>query len=427
MLDLVISKVATTAVFIILVRLLSTDDIAAIGIATGYLVFISFLDVQPIRVLLRDYPSFADDRRARDELLTGMLAFWALQALAMLLLFAVVEHFALSRIAVTGIGFLFLALTVDFMALSLQGWVKTVLYAAFRQRVATNVGLVLTLARLASYVGVWLWPSLATYSWVLIILAIVSSVVWAVLLVRLMDYAPVWSGETPGILWRSVRSYGLWEHGNRMAVDTLFMIDTVVLSWLAPLSDIASYTIALKVNSLLFLLPMQLTRGLQLMLSHVTEDARRHRAINAFLKWNALLSLAQLAFIWLVGDWLLRLLFGVSGEGLVMTYTLIIAGAVTVMNMAWPLVAVVNNLCSLHRAFVQAYLPALVIGLAIYLATASRWGAYGIAWGNLAAYGVLFLALALFVRLHYPFRLAPQWLSPQERGLITELLRGRTS
>jgi O-antigen/teichoic acid export membrane protein len=212
-----------------------------------------------------------------------------------------------------------------------------------------------------------------------------------------------------------------------MAVDTLFMIDTVVLSWLAPLSDIASYTIALKVNSLLFLLPMQLTRGLQLMLSHVTEDARRHRAINAFLKWNALLSLAQLAFIWLVGDWLLRLLFGVSGEGLVMTYTLIIAGAVTVMNMAWPLVAVVNNLCSLHRAFVQAYLPALVIGLAIYLATASRWGAYGIAWGNLAAYGVLFLALALFVRLHYPFRLAPQWLSPQERGLITELLRGRTS
>lgn len=427
MLDLVISKVGTTAVFIILVRLLAAEDIAAIGIATGYLVFITFLDVQPIRVLLRDYPSFADDRGARDELLTGMFAFWVLQALAMLLFFAVLEHFALSRIPVTGIGFLFLALTVDFMALSLQGWVTTVLYADFQQRVATNVGLVLTLARLASYVVIWFWPSLETYSWLLVAFAAVSSVTWAVLLVRLMDYAPVWSENTPSILWRSVKSYGLWEHGNRMAVDTLFMIDTVVLSWFIPLADIASYTIALKVNSLLFLLPMQLTRGLQLMLSHATEEARRHGAINIFLKWNALLSLAQLAFIVLAGDWLLELLFGVSGQGVVMTYTLIIAGAVTLMNLGWPLVAVVNNLCSLYRAFVRAYLPALLIGLSVYVATAARWGAYGVAWGNVAAYAVLFLALALFVRIHYPFRLAPQWLSAQEKGVIAELLRWRPS
>lgn len=426
MLDLVISKAGTTVVFVILVRLLSVDDIAAIGITTGYLVFITFLDVQPIRVLLRDYPTLARERRSRDELLTGMFAFWVVQAIGMFALFAVLERFALSRIDVPGIGLLFLAVTIDYMALSLQGWVKTVLYADFQQKIATKVGFLLTVGRLGSYAVVWFRPSLATYSWLLISLALFSGVLWAALLVRLVDYRPVWSKDTPGLLWRSVRSYGLWDHGNRMAIDTLLMIDIVVLSWFAPLSDIASYTIALRVNSLLFLLPMQLTHGLQLMLSHAGDDDRRHRSINVFLKWNAVLSAAQFAFMALAGEWLLRLLFGVSGEGPVLTYTLIIAGGVSLMNLCWPLVAVVNNLCSLYKAFLQIYMPALVLGLGVYVVAAARWGAMGVAWGNIAAYAVLCLGMAIFVRLHYPFRLAPEWLSAEEKGMIAEFLRSRS-
>jgi O-antigen/teichoic acid export membrane protein len=427
MLDMIVSKVGTTAVFVLLVRLLSAEDVAAIGIATGYLVFISFLDVAPIRALLRDYPSVSSNRRDRDELLTGMFAFWALQTVAMLLLCLLLQNLALSRVPVPGIGFLFLAVTVDFIAQTLRGWVTTVLYADFQQAVATKVSFVLTMGRLASYGLIALAPALTTYAWLLIVLGILSTVTWATLVVKLLGYAPVVTADTPKVLWRSISSYGLWDHGNRMAVDTLFMVDTVVLSWFGQLADIAAYTIALRVNSLLFLVPQQLSRSLQLMLSHAPDDQRRHKAINVFLKWNTLISMVQMVAVIVAGGWLLRLLFGVSGEGTVLTYTVVIAAGVALMNFGWPLVAVINNLCSLRRAFLTVYLPALLVGVSVYVVGAARWGGLGVAWGNVVAYTVLFLGLALFVRSNYRFSLAPQWLSVEEKGLISELFRGRPS
>jgi hypothetical protein len=55
---------------------LRASDIAAIGIAAGYLVFVSYLDLSPVRALLRDFPRFARDREARDRLFTGLAGFW---------------------------------------------------------------------------------------------------------------------------------------------------------------------------------------------------------------------------------------------------------------------------------------------------------------------------------------------------------------
>src|SRR4030067_2280261 len=94
--DLFLTKIGSTFAFILLVRFLPGRDIATIGIAIGYLVLVFYLDVGPIRILLRDYPKITKNRNERDELLTALFFFWGLQAIAMLLLFLGLRSFLFS-------------------------------------------------------------------------------------------------------------------------------------------------------------------------------------------------------------------------------------------------------------------------------------------------------------------------------------------
>ena len=100
-------------------------------------------------------------------------------------------------------------------------------------------------------------------------------------------------------------------------------------------------------TSLLFLLPMQLGRALQIAMASVL-PAERARVINSSLKLNALISLGQLLFIAVFGHLLLFVLFG-DANATVLRYTVIIACGVTVANLGWPLISVVNNSGQAYR------------------------------------------------------------------------------
>ncbi len=60
--DQLITKLGTTLVFVVLVRILPAEDIATIGIATSYIVVVQYLDVGLIRILLRDYARLSEIR-----------------------------------------------------------------------------------------------------------------------------------------------------------------------------------------------------------------------------------------------------------------------------------------------------------------------------------------------------------------------------
>ncbi len=51
--DQLITKIGTTLAFVVLVRILPANDIATLGIATSYMVVVSYLDVGLIRILLQ--------------------------------------------------------------------------------------------------------------------------------------------------------------------------------------------------------------------------------------------------------------------------------------------------------------------------------------------------------------------------------------
>ena len=137
--DLLLAKISTTVAFILLVRLLHQSDIALIGIGMGYIVLIAYLDIGPIRVLLRDYPKVSIDINKRDQLLSALFLFWVLQAVTMMLFCFGLHTFVFGKMKVEGLSFLFFGMTLDFIALTFQDWLKLIFYTDFKQSIATKI------------------------------------------------------------------------------------------------------------------------------------------------------------------------------------------------------------------------------------------------------------------------------------------------
>lgn len=426
LLDRIGNKAATTIAFVLLVRLLPAGEIAVVGIATGYLALAAYLEVGPIRVLLRDYPAIAADRVRRDRLLTALFSFWGIQSAAMLVLFLVLRAFVFRPMELPGLSLLYLGILVDFIALSLHGWIKTVFYADFRQSFATKLSLSLEVPRLLSFGILLLSPSLVTYSWVLIVVALATSIVWAAVFAARFRFRPRFDRRLPSLLWESLNSYGLWDHLNRVVIETLLAIDAVVLSWfaLSRIEEIGDYTVALRFVSLFFLVPMQLHVALQLALANLEERERKVEAIGLFLKANAAVTVGQLLFLFLGGSWLLRLLFGAEAGEAALPYALILGTAVSILNLAYPLLSVVNNQCRLRDAFLRLFLPALAAGMLLYSIGAGTGGATGIAWANVAVYALLAAGLVVYTLRCFPFRLEGPLFGAKDRRRLAELFRG---
>jgi O-antigen/teichoic acid export membrane protein len=226
-------------------------------------------------------------------------------------------------------------------------------------------------------------------------------------------------GNVFALLRHALTDYGIWDHLNRMVIDTLFTIDMAILAFVSQRADIASYSIALRLTSLMMLVPRQLSASLQLALSQYREAEKRAEVTGTYLKANFLLMLAQLAVILVFARPIVVLLFG---DGIdveqVTFFTRILAVAVSVFALGSPLAGIVNATGSVRRSFFVASLPALVFGLACYFVAGARWGAVGMAYSNVAAYALLVLLMAVVVGRYCPLALRFTWISPRERQFL---------
>lgn len=422
LIELIITKVANVAAFIILIRLLGHEDIAAIGIAGGYLVFLAYLDISPIRVLLRDYPKYSADRQQRDEHLSALFIFWVAQTAVMLGLLYLIQLTVLSRLSFEGLGFLFLAMAIDFIGVTFQDWLKVIFYAEFRQAIATRLALLFSTIRLLSFLAMILAPSLEIYAWILIWTTVLKILVWWIVFSRQYSFRWILHRKTFTILKNSLGNYGAWDHLNRSVIDTLFYIDTAILVWFVSTIDVSDYTVALKFTSLLLMIPMQLHVTLQLMLSHTDIRDKQAEYLGALVKLTIIVSLMQLLFVIFLGKLAMQILFGDAVNQNVYTYALIQTIAITLMSVSLPFLSVLNNFCRLRDGFIRLFLPALLLGLTLYLTMAWFWGTMGIAWANVLIYGTLSIGLIVHVRNRYPLQLRMGSITSGDKLILKGML-----
>ncbi len=86
------------------------------------------------------------------------------------------------------------------------------------------------------------------YAWLLIGFSVVNVLLWVTLARMKFQFRFRPEGRVFATLRHALGSYGIWDHFNRMVVDTLFTFDVAVLSLVNQRADIASYSIALRLT-----------------------------------------------------------------------------------------------------------------------------------------------------------------------------------
>jgi len=258
----------------------------------------------------------------------------------------------------------------------------------------------------------------------LIISAFGSCIVWVAEFRRRFKFNLTFHRRVLGVIGRSLKEYGVWDHLNRSVGATLFIVDLVILSWFVGTGDMSAYTVALRFASLLTLVPAQLTDALQVASATFQNQEKRLQAIIIFLKVNAIISAAQFLVILIFGEFLMTVLFGQETTASAITYAVVIAGGVTIYNLTYPLIGICNNYCKLSKAFFSVFLPALIVGVLSYILSAAEFGAIGIAWANVFAYSFIASALVIFISKNYPIPLQLKLVTPQEVALVRQLFLG---
>lgn len=411
-------------IFVILVRMLPESQIATLAVASGYLVLVAYFDTSLVRILLRDYASFAADLRERDTRFTAYALFWLLQTGAIVLTCLLLQFLVFPRFELEGLTLVFWALAADFVALSLQDWVKMSFYADLRQRLAVFVSTLLNVARLAAIAFIFLAPSLDTYAYVLMATAVMSSILWIWLFQNRFRYRPRAARPLFPIIWQSLSEFTLWDHLNRLCIDTLFAIDTAILALLGRMEDLAAYSIALRLTSLMMLVPRQVMTGLQLALSRHPQARTRSLFAGSYIKVNLLLCAMQYAGLLLLAPWLITLLFGTGIDVEAVTrFSLVIGLAVMILGFGLPIMGVVYVTGSVRVLAMRVFLPALVLGLVAYWAAGHWAGAIGMAWANVLAYSLLTLGMIVTVVRDRLVRPEMRLVLPIEKRWLRGLLK----
>jgi PST family polysaccharide transporter/lipopolysaccharide exporter len=227
-----------------------------------------------------------------------------------------------------------------------------------------------------------------------VIFALINFIVWTVFFQRIFHFKLILSKNTPKMMIRSLNDYGFWHHLNNTVIDTLIIIDVVILSFLGFQKEIASYTIAIKFVSMFSIISLQLSKSLQVLISNQKNIEKQVKAINSFIKINALVSICQLITVLLVGNIILRILFGSNIEPEVFHYTIILLVGATALNICYPYLSILNNKSNLKQLFFSTFLPILITGLLLYFLIAKHFGVEGIAFSRLF---ILFIVLVLII------------------------------
>ncbi|MCB0340014.1 MAG: hypothetical protein KDD53_10435, partial [Bdellovibrionales bacterium] len=157
---------------------------------------------------------------------------------------------------------------------------------------------------------------------------------------------------------------------------------------------ISAYTLALKVSSFFFVLPMFIQFMGAVLLNHVerTQEAELH--LSRILGLNAAISLLQFCFYLCFGTLLLRFF----GDSNAYTYTLglVLNVGVLLLNLTRPVSSYLMVKAPLREVFLSAHVPTLTFALFAYPLCTYLYGSMGTAWASLLSYGLLGALLVRF-------------------------------
>ncbi|MBI4021214.1 MAG: hypothetical protein HY369_03145 [Candidatus Aenigmarchaeota archaeon] len=416
LLNSLVLKLLGVASFYIIVRALPRTDIGLIGVVGGYAAILGFLSLGPESALVRDFPKIKD---SINKHLSAYMKFWAyrtvlIMAVSLGLGLWVWHYYQDVRFFLYMVG---IAVSVN---LNLFEQIITELfYVDFKQQIVLKVNLVIKLVFLALLFSLFWQPDVLLYLGILVGIDAVSAGTWIVLLFRRYHFRFTGEGARNILRW-NLMDYSLWAHLSNSFNTLVYKIDTLVLSFFAALAAIGNYTIALEIAGFFFIIPRLLQKSVIVGTVNLQNTERLNEVIFIFVKYFALLSVAQLAFFLIAGPWIVSIFTDIAVQEIYL-YALLMLVGVSVLNVVRPISTLINTHASMRKGFFWVYLPGSLIGVAAYALGAAWYGPLGVAAANIVAYSVLAVLIVVFVHRVVPLKPTFSLMSDIERGLLKDL------
>lgn len=388
------SKLVDAVAVIILIRLLSRADYGIVGLAGGWVVALSFLNINPENILWRDYRKLAP-RLA--NFLGSCLRFWVWKT-ALLVALALV---------VAGAQFMTYRHAMILLYLPASAFFSLVVSLAFMFELPLAVGLSYRKVALVMFGLRTFWLALVitlmwrpTLGWLLAISAVYYAVhvgVWFAVYRR--AHAIIWppAGDARQTVREAMGDYVLWQHLANAARSFLQRGSLALLGLLGvALANVGNYLIGINVTTFALILPGVTEMTVAAGLAHsanATEDAQIVRRAS----WaNFSVVLAQLLAFKMIG---LQLLDWLAPGNATVVYAVawpLVLGA-SVFALLTPLLAYAIARTPPADLWWRVHCPVAVLACITFAAGAFSMGLPGVAWAHVA--NSLALAVALWLHL----------------------------
>lgn len=413
-----LSMIMGLASFFLLSRILPREDIAIIGISSGFIAMFALLMIAPEVLLFRNYASFKKNPKTFAE---SFLSFWAIRTLLVLSL-------------MVGAAWLLYSTRGDFLLIyllgaalvyhlnTLQASIQEFFFVEFRQKDILKMNLAYQLLFLVGLGVVFMERELGVYLLLLLTLTGLFSMVWVY---RFLKTFPIPLRFSPSVLKQDFQSVFnnsvLWNHFIGAVAQIIYRGDIFFLGFFATAYAVGNYTIALTLAGVFIFVPQILQKMCTVALTRSAGKTGDTPIVNAMIKYSVLVSILQFAGFYLLGDWILSFVAPTNHHE-VYSIGLLIVGGVTLFNVVRPLHGYASTRGNLKQLFLEVFLPTGLTAIIIY-AWAATQGIMMAAAANAGVYAALSVLLVLFSIRRLDYRFSWQWMTPAERELLKKIMR----
>ena len=163
---------------------------------------------------------------------------------------------------------------------------------------------------------------------------------------------------------------------------------------------VGNYTIALKLSGLFLIIPQILQKG---SIIHYTSETEiltggwLSKTILQYTKIHLFLSIVYIVLFLLFGKIGIQIFFGKQDGDFIFNLSFILILGISFYNLYRPFMTLAFAKLSLFKGFSRIYLPIGILCPIIYFFLANYFGAFGIAFGSILVYILLFIFSMLFV------------------------------
>ncbi len=382
---------------IVVMRVLPTDQIALFGISTGMLIFFNLFAITPETVVIRDYIKWQKNGNAQ-YCLESFQCFWVLKTFLIatvgFLISFVVENGELGAIFFASLYFLIIQFT------QLSEISKIVLRVRLEQRRIFIIEVALKFLLFLLVLLIILNPKLLIYYSIFAIWAIFSAWIWIFELKKLTQAFFRWDNSYIKFWLKTIKKFSLWQHFAAVTAYFIYNIDPWILSLFEVASqEIAEYTLALKVSSLFFLIPLYIQSMTSILLTNLEWKSGWVAELSKIWKLNFILSLTQLGIYFALGKYIL-MLFSNGDLDIEKAYLvgLYIGLGVFFVNIIRPIIGYLMVSSSMQDVFFKVYFPTFLCAIVIYPYLTSFSVFIGCAIASMFVYVIFAISILKYIR-----------------------------